>query len=692
MDVPTRKRSSTETHLVDESIRPEHPLKPKKKPQRRRSSWQFVELTGSSDRRNSANLQELYFQFPKGHAEWLYRVDGPYKATGKLVRQSSGNNDEPQVVHSYESGEWTQWLPFSPSDSEKMERAAALDKEEISVVNGLYDVLFSKRSMVPIYWEGGTAVPIRRATWWSKIPPNIGIDALALGAMDYAPLSEEEALEAESAMLLLYSSSDEQFLASRIISREKNVKKYSQNPGEDAVDVAFAPLLSGKLEILDSVRKIHFVPDAIPNILENTEEGEVPRPPVPWPMGISEAIASLEKALEAGYTNSVGLLGGLLRQRASIRRGRPCPSSISGGSDGEHAHEATAPPKNIAFVVHGIGEAFAQVHAGEFFGTVIEAAGELNSSVAMGDVVYLPISWASVIHEGNSSMSNKIKAITLPNTPMLRNVGNDVISDILFYGNEVHKQNILRTVTEQINEVYETFLVRNPGFSGECSIVAHSLGTVVVFDLLQLQRGESEISEERLALNMPIQNVFNLGSPLGLFLAIRNMEGFNRKFRLPNVKRFFNIFHEFDPVAYRLEPLFDTVFSELEPVEIERADKSVPAHAKLKTTAKAVYESFSLFYEKAAGLKDMIVPRTNLGSTESGNELSSSETTPLASSVAEGFGNINGGNRVDYQLVSSDSEVMNPYLTSAKAHFVYWSSKDFVEFMKEQLFFLKSGD
>ena len=81
MDLPTRKRSSTETHLVDESIKVQHELKPKKRTtQRRRSSWQLVELAGGGDRKNSANLQELYFPFPKGHAQWLYRIDGPYKA------------------------------------------------------------------------------------------------------------------------------------------------------------------------------------------------------------------------------------------------------------------------------------------------------------------------------------------------------------------------------------------------------------------------------------------------------------------------------------------------------------------------------------------------------------------------------------------------------------------------------------
>ena len=43
-------------------------------------------------------------------------------------------------------------------------------------------------------------------------------------------------------------------------------------------------------------------------------------------------------------------------------------------------------------------------------------------------------------------------------------------------------------------------------------------------------------------------------------------------FKLPTCPYMFNIFHPYDPVAYRLEPLFDPSFDQKEPFLGEAAD------------------------------------------------------------------------------------------------------------------------
>ena len=48
---------------------------------------------------------------------------------------------------------------------------------------------------------------------------------------------------------------------------------------------------------------------------------------------------------------------------------------------------------------------------------------------------------------------------------------------------------------------------------------------------------------------------FALGSPIGMFLTVRGLDHIGVDFQLPNCSNFFNIFHPFDPVAYRVEPL-----------------------------------------------------------------------------------------------------------------------------------------
>ena len=58
-------------------------------------------------------------------------------------------------------------------------------------------------------------------------------------------------------------------------------------------------------------------------------------------------------------------------------------------------------------------------------------------------------------------------------------------------------------------------------------------------------------------LNFPVAKFFALGSPIAMFLTIRGVEHLSRDFQLPTCPSLFNIFHPFDPVAYRLEPLIN---------------------------------------------------------------------------------------------------------------------------------------
>lgn len=61
-------------------------------------------------------------------------------------------------------------------------------------------------------------------------------------------------------------------------------------------------------------------------------------------------------------------------------------------------------------------------------------------------------------------------------------------------------------------------------------------------------------------LGFPLVGLFLLGSPLPLFLTARGIRQLPCEYRLPQCAMFFNIFHPFDPVAYRMETLFDPNF------------------------------------------------------------------------------------------------------------------------------------
>lgn len=54
------------------------------------------------------------------------------------------------------------------------------------------------------------------------------------------------------------------------------------------------------------------------------------------------------------------------------------------------------------------------------------------------------------------------------------------------------------TVAGSINGLYAKFCQRNPNFKGAVSLTGHSLGSLILFDLLQNQRENSKDIEEEL--------------------------------------------------------------------------------------------------------------------------------------------------------------------------------------------------
>lgn len=49
------------------------------------------------------------------------------------------------------------------------------------------------------------------------------------------------------------------------------------------------------------------------------------------------------------------------------------------------------------------------------------------------------------------------------------------------------KQTIISTVAHELNRLYKIFLQRNPTFQGQVSLGGHSLGSLILFDLLAHQ-------------------------------------------------------------------------------------------------------------------------------------------------------------------------------------------------------------
>lgn len=61
--------------------------------------------------------------------------------------------------------------------------------------------------------------------------------------------------------------------------------------------------------------------------------------------------------------------------------------------------------------------------------------------------------------------------------------------DILLY-QSAYRERISTIVLEEANRIYNLFCERNPDFKGKVSLVGHSLGSAILFDILCRQKEE----------------------------------------------------------------------------------------------------------------------------------------------------------------------------------------------------------
>ncbi|CEP14585.1 hypothetical protein [Parasitella parasitica] len=228
--------------------------------------------------------------------------------------------------------------------------------------------------------------------------------------------------------------------------------------------------------------------------------------------------------------------------------------------------EVNGPVDHVAFVIHGIGQqtekfGFFQSHLQSLFDTT-NIVVEENRPDKKINVQYIPIEWHRHIHQETDVAMNDI---TLRSIPSMRMVNNDYLSDAFFYFSKERGQSIINHVTNTFNTAYSDFLKANPGFKGKIAILAYSLGGVITWDILSNQpRADITMKEtqqySKLDFDFPLLDfrpdyLFNLGSPLSAFLTVRNQDP--RLYHPDPSIIFENIFHPYDPLAYRFEPMMD---------------------------------------------------------------------------------------------------------------------------------------
>ncbi|KAK4371881.1 hypothetical protein RND71_007265 [Anisodus tanguticus] len=199
-------------------------------------------------------------------------------------------------------------------------------------------------------------------------------------------------------------------------------------------------------------------------------------------------------------------------------------------------------------------------------------------------------------------------------------------------------------------------------------------------------------------LKFKVDTFFAVGSPLGVFLSLRNVRigiGRGKEYweedniveEMPACRQMFNIFHPFDPVAYRIEPLVCKEYLNKRPVII-------PYHRG----GKRLHVGFQEFKEVAALHSQAFVNNINTvkvkvitlcqsryadGEDDGSQESQEIEERSYGSIIMERLTGSEDG-RVDHVL--QDKTFRHAYISTLGAHTNYWRDNDTALFMLKHLY------
>ncbi|KAL3653210.1 hypothetical protein CASFOL_002891 [Castilleja foliolosa] len=145
------------------------------------------------------------------------------------------------------------------------------------------------------------------------------------------------------------------------------------------------------------------------------------------------------------------------------------------------------PVRHLVFMVHGIGQRLEKSNLVDDVGdfrqvTASVAERHLTShQLATQRVLYIPCQWRKGLALSGEAAVDKI---TLDGVRGLRTMLSGTVHDILYYMSPIYCQEIIDSVSNQLNKLYLKFMKRNPGYDGKVSIYGHSLGSVLSYDIL----------------------------------------------------------------------------------------------------------------------------------------------------------------------------------------------------------------
>lgn len=197
---------------------------------------------------------------------------------------------------------------------------------------------------------------------------------------------------------------------------------------------------------------------------------------------------------------------------------------------------------------------------------------------------------------------------------------------------------------------------------------------------------------------------FAFGSPIGMFLTVRGLKRIDPNYKFPTCKGFFNIYHPFDPVAYRIEPMV-VPGMEFEPMLIPHHKGRKRMHLELREgltrmsmdlknnllgSLRMAWKSFTRAQYPALQASETAeeAEAEPESSSEEPSDVTTEETAVAVKEEAPpiNVGMLNGGQRIDYVLQEKPIESFNEYLFALQSHLCYWESEDTVLLVLKEIY------
>lgn len=189
-------------------------------------------------------------------------------------------------------------------------------------------------------------------------------------------------------------------------------------------------------------------------------------------------------------------------------------------------------------------------------------------------------------------------------------------------------------------------------------------------------------------------------------LFLRGIDKLGMEFKLPTCEGFYNIFHPYDPVAYRLEALVNPVLALVPPSLIPHHKGRKRMHLELKETMSRVstdiktkfMSSFKNVTDTVCALNPLLNNSSHRAIEKEVNDVleqqrSSDMTSEQLKEPSEPtndqnlpLGQLNQSKRLDYVLQEAPLEFFNEYLFALTAHVCYWESADTILFIVKEIY------